>query len=84
MARAVHSLSPNRRTDFVHERPNLVGPQEALVTKGLLLVAPFAAAVATSSRSHWDAKDVIIVVAAIGFVLLLIAGAFVVKRRGED
>ncbi|MGA2286209.1 MAG: hypothetical protein ABSG55_08070 [Dehalococcoidia bacterium] len=42
------------------------------------------AAVAASSRSHWDAKDVIIVVAAVGFVVLLAVGAFVVKRRGES
>ena len=40
--------------------------------------------VALAANNSWTAKDVIIVVAAVGFVALLVVGAFVVRRRGES
>ena len=38
---------------------------------------------AAASHNSWDAKDVIIVVTAVGFVLLLAVGAWIVRRRGD-
>jgi hypothetical protein len=40
--------------------------------------------VALVASSAWTAKDVIIVVAAVGFVALLVVGAFIVRRRGDS
>jgi hypothetical protein len=45
---------------------------------------PDALKTASPDNERWTAKDVVIVVAAVGFVLLLVVGAVVVKRRGES
>ncbi len=40
--------------------------------------------VALVANGSWTAKDIIIVAAAMGFLALLVVGAFVVRRRGKS